>query len=65
MSDTKEFKKEIKLPENVTVDFTFEKMLKFFLKQVQKDGILDEVKKRKYYIKPSEKKRLAKKGKRK
>ena len=63
MSDNKQDKKSINLPENVAVDYSFEKMLKYFIKQVQKDGILDEVKRRKYYIKPSEIKRLGKKGK--
>jgi len=63
MEDKKEFKKPIVLLENVPVDFTFERMLKSFIKQVQKDGILEEVKKRKYYVKPSELKRLAKKSK--
>jgi len=64
MSDQKETKKQITLPENTPIDYTFEKMLKSFLKQVQKDGILEQVKKRRYYIKPSEIKRLAKKAKR-
>jgi len=66
MSDEKkEFKKSIpQPPENVPVDYTFEKMLKSFLKQIDKDGILKEVKARRYYVKPSEIKRLAKKQKR-
>jgi ribosomal protein S21 len=64
MSDTHEIKKPIILPENVPVNYEFERMLKSFMKQVQKDGILEEVKARKYYIKPSEIKRLAKKAKR-
>jgi ribosomal protein S21 len=64
MSDQKEFKKSIVLPENVPVDYTFEKLLKTFMKDVDKSGVLQEVKARKYHIKPSEKKRLAKKSKR-
>jgi ribosomal protein S21 len=65
MSDPKDNKKaEIKLPENVPVDYSFERMLKTFLKQVDKSGILREIKARKYYIKPSEKKRIAAKSKR-
>jgi ribosomal protein S21 len=64
MSDTHETRKPIILPENVPVDYIFERMLKSFMKQVQKDGILEEVKRRKYYVKPSEIKRLAKKAKR-
>jgi ribosomal protein S21 len=55
MSDPKDIKKpEIKLPENVPIDFSFERMLKSFLKQVEKDGILKEIKERRYYTKPSE-----------
>jgi ribosomal protein S21 len=64
MSDPKDNKKEIKLPENVPVDYTFDRMLKSFMKQVDKSGILKEIKARKYYIKPSEIKRIAKKSKR-
>ena len=65
MPDYKEPKKPIITPtENVPIDYVFEKMLKSFIKQVQKDGILEEVKRRKYYIKPSELKRLGKKAKR-
>jgi ribosomal protein S21 len=62
MSDTHEIKKiTINLPENVSIDYNFERMLKSFLKQVDKEGILREVKSRRYYIKPSEVKRLSKK----
>jgi len=65
MIDPKEHKKPISPPlENVPVDYTFEKMLKSFLKQIDKDGILKEVKARRYYIKKSELKRLAAKSKR-
>jgi ribosomal protein S21 len=64
MSDPIKEKKPIILPENVPIDYTFERMLKTFMKQVDKSGILKEVKARKYYIKPSEVKRLAKKSKR-
>jgi ribosomal protein S21 len=64
MSDQKEFKKSFNPPENAPIDYTFEKMLKSFLKQVQKEGILEEVKRRKYYVKPSELKRLSNKSKR-
>ena len=64
MSDPKDIKKPvIILPENVQVDYTFEKMLKTFKKKVETDGILEEVKRRKYYIKPSEQKRTARKSK--
>jgi len=52
MSDPK--KPEIKLPENVPVDYNFEKMIKSFLKDVQKKGIIQEVRDRRYYTKPSE-----------
>jgi len=65
MSDTKTDKKSIILPDNVPVDYSFERMLKTFLKDVDKRGILREVKARRYYIKPSEVKRLAKKSRRK
>jgi ribosomal protein S21 len=54
MPDSKQDKKPIILPENVPMDFTFEKMLKSFLKEVEKNGILKEVKERRYYQKPSE-----------
>ena len=37
---------------------SFEKMLRRFIKKVKKDGILDEVRDRRRYLKPSEKKRL-------
>jgi len=54
MSDPKDKKTEVKLPENVSIDYTFERMLKSFLKQVEKDGIIQEVKNRRYYEKLSE-----------
>ena len=44
---------EVKLPENVPVDYGFEKMLKSFIKTVEKSGILQQVKARRYYEKPS------------
>jgi ribosomal protein S21 len=54
MSDPRDSKKpEVKLPENVPVDYTFERLLKTFLKNVDKSGILKEVKARRYYEKPS------------
>jgi len=49
--------------EGMPVDNVFEKMMKDFLKKVKKDGIIDEIKRRRYYIKPSEAKRLRKNGK--
>ena len=52
MSDQKD-RKPIILPENVPQDFNFERMLKNFLKQVDKSGVLKEVKARRYYEKPS------------
>jgi len=55
-------KKQVHLPENVMVDYQFENMLKKFTHDVKKSGILEEVKARRYYIKESMKKRLAKKG---
>ena len=64
MSDPKTDRKPIVLPENVPVNMEFERMLKTFLKQVDRNGILQEVKARRYYVKPSEIKRLAKKSKR-
>ena len=36
----------------------FERMLKRFIKKVKKDGILEEVRDRRHYVKPSVKKRL-------
>ena len=55
-------KKQVQLPINVSVDYQFENMLKKFIHDVKKSGILEEVKSRRYYIKESMKKRLAKKG---
>ena len=54
MSDNQEHKKvEVKLPENVPMDYAFDKMVKNFIKQIQKEGKLEEVKRRRYYEKPS------------
>jgi ribosomal protein S21 len=64
MSDPKSDKKPvINIPENVPVDMNFERMFKQFSKQVKRDGILEEVKRRRYYIKPSALKKLGKYGK--
>jgi ribosomal protein S21 len=49
--------------EEQKVDEAFERMFKDFTKKVKKDGVLDEVKRRRYYMKPSEAKRLRKNGK--
>ena len=38
-----------------------ERTIKRFIKKVKKDGIIEECKERRRYMKPSEKKRLAKK----
>ena len=38
-----------------------EKMIRRFIKKTKKLGIIDEVKERRYYLKPSEKRRLMKK----
>jgi len=38
-----------------------EKLVKRFIKKVKKAGIIEEVISRRYYVKPSAKKRLAKK----
>ena len=38
-----------------------ERMIKRFNKKVKKIGIIDEIKERRHYIKPSEQKRIAKK----
>jgi ribosomal protein S21 len=66
MSENKEPKKpsDVILPENIPIDYLFEKMLKTFMKQVDKSGILQEVRARRYYVKPSMIKRLAAKAKR-
>ena len=61
----KEVKKvTVVLPENPPVDLNFERMLKSFIKKVQKDGVLEEVKRRRYYIKKSEQLRMEKKNNR-
>jgi ribosomal protein S21 len=54
---------EIKLPEETIVDKVFEKMLSKFKKDVEKSGVLELVKARRYYRKPSELKRLRANGK--
>ena len=38
-----------------------ERVIKRFIKKTKKLGIIDEVKERRFYMKPSEKKRLARK----
>jgi len=43
------------------IDFAFEHLMKSFTTQVKKDGVIDEVKKRRYHSKPSEIKRAEKK----
>lgn len=40
------------------LDPVFEKMFKDFIRKVKKSGILQEIRERRYYVKPSEKKRL-------
>lgn len=47
------------------IDPVFEVMLKKFTNQVKKDGIIEEVRRRRYYEKPSETKRLAQKSRKK
>lgn len=64
MSDQKDKKSIITPSINTPVDYAFDRMLKSFMKQVDKTGVLQEVRARRYYIKPSELKRLSKKGKR-
>lgn len=55
MSNPKENKKPVQLPpENVQTDMNFERMLKSFSRSVEKSGILQEIRLRRYYIKPSE-----------
>ena len=55
-------KKPVVLPTDVPIDFAFEKMFKDFIHKVKKEGIIEEIRRRRYYQKPSEKKRLARKG---
>jgi len=47
-------KPQINFEEPTIVNFDFERLLKTFLKQVLKDGILEEVRERRSYNKPSE-----------
>ena len=56
--------KPVEAPQNVPIDPNFERMLKQFIRYVDKTGALQEVRARRYYIKPSEIKRLAKKQRR-
>lgn len=58
MSDYKDKKPIVNLPENVPINYEFDRMLKFFMKQVDKNGILQEIRARRYYIKPSAIKRM-------
>jgi len=51
--------------EPVSIDYNFERMIKSFLKDVEKRGIIKEIRDRRYYVKPSEQKRLAQKKRRK
>ncbi len=46
------------IKEDEVIDPVFERMLKTFIKQTEKLGILQEAKERKNYTKPSEVKRL-------
>jgi len=55
-------KKQIQLPNEVPVDYAFENLLKKFIHDVKRSGVLEEVRARRYYVKPSMIKRLAKKG---
>jgi ribosomal protein S21 len=64
MIDPKDKRPEVKLPENVPVDYAFEKMLKSFIKTVEKSGVLQQVKARRYYIKKSALKRAEEKERR-
>jgi len=50
-------------PATTEVDIAFEKMLKRFKKDVEQSGVLELVKARRYYRKPSELKRLRANGK--
>jgi ribosomal protein S21 len=50
-----------KVKQEGPIDFAFEHMMKSFTAQVKKDGVIDEVKRRRYYSKPSEVKRAEKK----
>ena len=52
-----------KSPDEGPVDFIFEKMLKKFLRDVKKEGKLEELKRRQRYIKPSAIRRLKMQGK--
>lgn len=63
--DNRDNKKQPVTPaENTPVDMNFERMFKNFVKTVRNSGVLEQVKARRYYIKPSELKRMAKKSKR-
>ena len=55
-------KKPIILPDNGVVNYQFEAMIKAFISKVKKDGTMEEIRARRYYIKPSAKKRAIKKG---
>ena len=61
MNNEREIKKPITDVPTAPVDYAFEKLIKGFMKQIEKDGILQEVKDRKYYNKPSDIKRASRK----
>jgi ribosomal protein S21 len=51
-------RKLITLPTDTMIDPVFEAMLKSFLSKTKREGIIEEVRRRRYYIKKSEQKRL-------
>lgn len=55
-------KMEVKSLNEPIFDIAFENMLKQFTYQVKKEGILEEFRSRRYYMKPSEKRRIIKRG---
>jgi len=51
-------KKQVQPIEDAPVDYKFEELLKAHLRQIKKDGVIEGIRKRQYYVKPSDAKRL-------
>jgi len=52
-------KKPVILPTDAPIDYDFERKMKEFTSYVKRNGIIEEIRRRRYYIKKSELKRLA------
>ena len=55
---------ETTIPNKEVIDIKFENMLKAFIRKIKKEGILEEFKSRRFFMKPSLKRHLRNKGNR-